>query len=128
MKNFFNCLFLASLLNLLPANIYAQVQGAHHLPDHPRLLFQKEDETELLRYISASNYISELHRVIIEKANEMITQDPVAYEKTGKRLLPVSRTCLKRVIYLSYSYRLTKEIKYLKRTEKEMLTAAAFKD
>ena len=128
MKNFFNWLFLASLLNLLTANTDAQVQSAPHLHDHPRLLFQKEDETKLLNYLSGTNYVSELHRVIIEEADEMITQDPVVYEKTGKRLLPVSRTCLKRVIYLSYSYRFTKEIKYLKRAEKEMLTVAAFTD
>ena len=46
----------------------------------------------------------------------------------GGRLLAVSSEFLKRVFYLSYSYRMTGDKKYLERAEKEMLTVADFSD
>ncbi len=49
-------------------------------------------------------------------------------KQTGRRILGVSRTVLKRVVHLSYSYRTTGKKKYMHRAEEEMLAAAAFKD
>jgi hypothetical protein len=46
----------------------------------------------------------------------------------GKRLLDKSRECLKRVFYLSYSYKVTKEKKYLERAQKELLKVSNFSD
>ncbi|MFC2116409.1 heparinase II/III family protein [Bacteroidota bacterium] len=117
------------LLGMLSSHfVTGQKLNETTLPQHPRLIFHKEDEAGLRKSLSENNYIAELHRVIIEASDAMLESETVFYEKTGKRLLSVSRACLKRVAYLSYSYRLTKDIKYLKRAEKEMLAAAGFKD
>ena len=121
-------LFMAPVFIVVAATLAAQVQHTPGLPGHPRLIFQSDEEQKVLSHISSDNSISELHRFILKASDEMIALDPVTYEKTGRRLLPVSRTCLKRVIYLSYSYRLTKEVKYLQRAVKEMLAVSDFAD
>jgi hypothetical protein len=46
----------------------------------------------------------------------------------GRRLLSTSRELLKRVFYLSYAYRMTKNEKYLQKAEREMLAVSAFSD
>lgn len=46
----------------------------------------------------------------------------------GKRLLGVSRLALKRIFYLSYAYRMTKEEKYAYRATQEMLSVSRFPD
>ncbi len=46
----------------------------------------------------------------------------------GKRLLSVSRLVLKRIFYLSYAYRMTKEEKYAYRATQEMLSVSRFPD
>ena len=116
-------------LSVLSCNYVAgQDPGKFILPDHPRLIFNRSDETKLIQKVVENKYIEVLHNVILDSADKMIHEKPVIYEKTGRRLLKVSRTCLKRVLFLAYSYRLTNDRKYLKRAEKEMLTVAKFKD
>lgn len=128
MKNIVCGLFIAPFFTIVAASLTAQVQHLPELPGHPRLLFQSNEEHQVLAHVSGNHNLRELHRVILEASDEMIPLEPVTYEKTGRRLLPVSRTCLKRVLYLSYSYRLTNEVKYLQRAVKEMLAAAEFTD
>ncbi len=110
----FSCKFLGSSIK------------EQKIPEHPRLFLQTEDEEKLFELISGDNYAKELSRVIIEASDKIIDMEPLVYKKTGKRLLSVSRSCIKRVTYLSYSYRLTKDKKYLNRAEKEMLAVSAF--
>lgn len=58
----------------------------------------------------------------------MLPAAPVVYEKQGYRLLAVSRTVLRRVIFFSVQFHLTGDRAFAQRAEKEMLTAAAFGD
>lgn len=133
MKIQFN--FIASLIlltvfifSMFSCNLSSTEKKDDNLPAHPRLFLQADDETDLIKNLSGNNYVAELSNVIIEASDKMIDIEPVIYEKKGKRLLTVSRICLKRVMFLSYSYRITKDIKYLERAEKEMLTVAAFEN
>jgi hypothetical protein len=95
---------------------------------HPRIIFLESAEQVLKEKLLTDDYLKVLNNLIINASDDMLKLNPVVYEKTGRRLLSVSRTCLKRVIYLSYSYRITGDRKYLVRAEKEMLAASSFAD
>jgi len=93
---------------------------------HPRLLMSKADEGALKKALKSNEQLAGVHYLIIEKADEMLSKETLTYKKTGKRLLAVSREALQRVFYLSYSYRMTKNKKYLKRAELEMNAVCQF--
>ena len=65
---------------------------------------------------------------VVRTAEGMRALKPVHYEKEGKRLLAVSRTCLKRVLYLAAAYRIDGDAAHAARARDEMLAAAAFAD
>lgn len=98
------------------------------LPDHPRLLFLKQDEALLKKQLGKDPYRENIHRAIIEESEKIISLPPVERIKIGVRLLDKSRECLRRVFMLSYAYRMTGEEKFLKRCEKELLAVSDFSD
>ncbi len=61
-------------------------------------------------------------------ARQLLNASPVVYEKTGHRLLAVSREAQRRIELCSFAYQLTGEKVFLDRAEQELLTVAAFKD
>jgi hypothetical protein len=68
-----------------------------------------------------------LHK-IKSKARELERVPPVEYEKEGYRLLTVSRRALRRIVLLSFSFRLSGDVKLARRAAQEMLAVAAFAD
>ena len=98
------------------------------IPDHPRILLLEGEESMLKKHISSAKIWENVHQTIISFSDSIMYVAPVERVKTGKRLLSISRECLRRVFYLSYSWRMTNDRKYLDRAEKEMLAAAAFED
>lgn len=97
-------------------------------PDHPRLLLGKGEEEALLKKIASVSHLDASRGHVLAVAEEMLALPPVERVKTGRRLLGVSRTCVKRVMYLGLAYRLSGDERFLRRAEKEMLSAAAFSD
>lgn len=95
---------------------------------HPRLLLLKGEEQALVNQIKKHAGWTHLHMQILGECDKIIELPPVERIKIGRRLLDKSRECLRRVFMLSYAYRTTKEDKYLKRAEKELLAVAAFED
>ncbi|SKB81046.1 heparinase II/III domain-containing protein [Dyadobacter psychrophilus] len=95
---------------------------------HPRLLLLKGEEQILVDQIKKHPEWGNVHTQILGECDKIIALPPVERIKIGRRLLDKSRECLRRVFMLSYAYRTTKEDKYLKRAEKELLTVAAFED
>lgn len=69
-----------------------------------------------------------IHEHILHCADGILSTQPVVRKKTGKRLLAVSREALKRIYYLSYAYRMTENVKYAERAEKELLSVCDFTD
>lgn len=105
-----------------------QLDGKTTFPAHPRLLLLSGQEKDMIGNIKTDAIWNKLHQTIIKESDRILTQPPVLQIKIGRRLLDKSRTCLLRVFYLSYSYRMTHEARYLKRAEAEMLAVAAFTD
>lgn len=95
---------------------------------HPRIIFLSGDERELNMKIQSDRLLNGIYNAIIEASEGMLLLEPLGYKKTGRRLLSVSRTYLKRILYLSFSYRVTGDRKFLEKAELEMLEAASFTD
>jgi hypothetical protein len=97
-------------------------------PEHPRLLIT----TAMWSGLRAEKTNASTTATIIAQteagARELLSEPPVVYQKTGKRLLSVSREALRRVTVLSFAWRMTGEKVFLDRAEKELLAVVAFKD
>ena len=108
----------------------AQVTDRAKMHRHPRLLLQRGQERALLRDIRKDSTWSDVHKGILSVADKYVQKitKPVEYIVTGRRLLSVSREALRRVIYLGYAYRTTKDCAYLNRARKELAAIASFND
>ncbi|HKJ67315.1 MAG TPA: DUF4962 domain-containing protein, partial [bacterium] len=96
--------------------------------DHSRLFIQKGGDAELRGKIDADPLLRKAANHVITIAGALHNVEPVEYRKIGRRLLGVSRTCLKRVNYLALAYRITGDAKYAARAQEEMLAVARFGD
>ena len=122
----------AALLLLLmgaPASAQdARVPADARLPAHPRLLLLRGEEQRILRDVAADPLRRKLHEAIIAAADEMLTLPPIQRIQIGRRLLDKSREGLRRSFFLSYAWRTTRDARYLRRAERELLTIAGFSD
>ena len=118
--------FVTSVFSHAQNTPLAETYNYAKIANHPRLLLNKEDEIALKKAIGTVPEFKKIDAFIIESADKFISQEPLFFEKKGKRLLAVSRKAFTRLYYWSYSYRVTKDKKYLDRAEKEMLALCAF--
>ena len=97
-------------------------------PEHPRLLATSADWTRLSARLAAEPDLAAYHAALLADAERLLTAKPSTYQKTGRRLLSVSRTLVQRVLLLAYAARTTDDDRYVRRAETEMLAATAFPD
>lgn len=102
--------------------------GAVALPGHPRILLLKGEEEGIRKTIASDVVWKKMHSFIIDESDKILDRPPVQRILIGRRLLDKSREALRRIFYLSYSYRMTADEKYLARAEKELLAISAFSD
>jgi hypothetical protein len=119
--------FLMNCVLSLQAQILPQEKFTT-IPSHPRILLLAGEEKQIQASIEADSTWKKLHLGILEECDRIVATQPVQRIQIGRRLLDKSRECLRRMFYLSYAYRLTKQQKYLKRAETELLAVAAFSD
>lgn len=98
------------------------------LPGHPRILLLKGEEDAVKKTISGDKIWDKIQQAIIAESDRLLSLPPVERIQIGRRLLDKSREALRRLFFLSYTYRTTGDQKYLQRAEKEMLAIAAFSD
>ncbi len=96
------------------------------IADHPRLLLTKVQEDDIKESLKRNPEFRKIDEYIKKIADNTITEEPLIFKKDGKRLLAVSRRALTRLYYLSYSYRLTGDKKYLNRAEEELNAISEF--
>lgn len=101
------------------------VNESAKMPAHPRLFLQKGAEKALLQKIKKDAIWTEIHNIIIKEADDLINKPCLEQIVEGRRLV-VHENVVRRVIMLSYAFRMTGNTKYLKRAEKELLNGAAF--
>jgi hypothetical protein len=120
---------LSAILWLISLTACAQIENkTSALPSHPRILLLEGDEAEIKQNIASDNIWKATHQFIIDESNKLIGKPPVERILIGRRLLDKSREALRRVFFLSYSWRITGEEKYLKRAEQELLAVSVFSD
>lgn len=96
--------------------------------EHPRLLLFDSDIQQIKGNIEKNQLWKKIDDVIQSESRKLFEVDAVKRIKTGRRLLAVSREALRRIFYLSYSYRITSDEQFKARAEKEMLAIADFED
>ena len=123
-------LLMFLLINPFVALLYAQsdFQGTSTLPVHPRLLLLKNDEDQIKQSIAQNPSLAIVHKQILKESDKLLDKSPVERVLIGIRLLDKSREALRRIYFLSYSWRLTHDEKYLKRGEMELLAVSKFSD
>jgi len=101
---------------------------AFTLPAHPRILLLKGEEEFIRSSVTKDPVWKKMHSAILSECDEILALPTLERIQIGRRLLSVSRECIRRVFYLSYAYRLTGDEKYFQKAEKEMLAISAFSD
>ena len=95
---------------------------------HPRILLLEGEEQQIRELINSDETWNKMHLAIIEKSTGLLGKPVLERVMTGRRLLSVSREALKRIFYLSYSYRMTGDDRYLQRADAEILAVSRFDD
>lgn len=119
------------ILFLLQNTAFAQLQylkSNHKVPHHPRIMLLKGEEKGIQNNVKNDPNWAKIHQAILSECDKMIDLAPLQRIQIGRRLLDKSREALRRIFYLSYAYRVTKDKKYLQRAETELLTVSQFSD
>jgi hypothetical protein len=95
---------------------------------HPRILLKKGEESKILESVKKNQSYKKIHNYILNTSDKYLKLPALVYKKRGKRLLYISWQALKRLCYLSYSYRITSDKKYLRKSEEILNTVCDFKD
>lgn len=121
---------ICSLLLVCATALFAQTDFIANAPfgDHPRILMLKGEEADILKSIENDPVWKNLHKAILSESDKLIDQMPVERIQVGRRLLGKSREALRRIFFLSYAFRTSKEKKYADRAEKELLAISGFRD
>src|SRR5690606_18840922 len=82
----------------------------------------------LRRRIADEPLLKQLFESERAAGDALLEKPTVTYNKTGRRLLSVSREALLRITRLSMLYRLTDDARYRDRARDEMLAVCAFDD
>ncbi len=98
------------------------------LRDHPRLLLFKGEEKEIKQLIASDPAWKKMHELILKECEVLLKKPDLERKMEGIRLLKVSREMWKRSFYLSYAYRMTGDMKYFHKVERDMLTVSKFSD
>ncbi|WP_164974260.1 heparinase II/III domain-containing protein [Filimonas effusa] len=118
-------LFIAMCCSILA---FSQTIDASKIKEHPRLLLLQDEEKLIRNNISKSPDWQKIHLAIITECNEILALPPVERKVIGRRLLAKSRESLRRIFFLSYAWRMTRELKYFRKCEEELLAVASFSD
>lgn len=97
-------------------------------PEHPRLIVTQTDWENLRTRRAQDARLDAILKRVEAEARVLLKASPVTYQKQGRRLLSVSREALRRLVCLSFAYRMMDDPAFLNRAQKEMKTLIAFDD
>lgn len=127
MKYFSFLTFLALVMTCVA--VCAQSHGGiPAIAGHPRLLFLEGEEKVLASAVKVDRYKQRVHHEILAECEEILHTVPVKRVKVGMRMLPTSREAMLRIFYLSYSWRMTQDSRYLERAKDELDAISLFSD
>ena len=122
-----------------PSGAWAQPSGAWALPSdagayraadlsHPRLLLRAGEEASVREAVARQPEFAALQQRVFDFSAAVLDEPVLERVKIGKRLLAVSREALKRIFYLSYTYRITGDVRMADRAIREMEAVCDFVD
>ncbi len=115
----------------LPVAALAQpdsLPASFRMPAHPRILWPAAEEAIILKNISTPGPWKDVHNTIISTSEKLLAQPVLERQMTGRRLLSISRECLRRVFFLSYAWRTEKDPRFADRAVLEMMAVSGFTD
>lgn len=122
-------LFALMMLVVPNVSLHAQSFDYARMAPHPRLLMDREGQAAVQTLLEKDHpAFQTAWRVILAFSQQTLDADVLTYQKEGRRLLAVSREALKRIFYLSFSYRMTGRTDFAFRAIAEMKAVCAFSD
>lgn len=129
-NDFAKYMFATGIFALAFCVIQANAQNISYdyskIAQHPRLLLTKGEEELVKKSVATNPEFLMVYSHIISASNKFLPEKPLEFKKEGKRLLAISRKALTRLYYLSFSYRVTKDVKYLNKAEEELNAVCSF--
>lgn len=95
---------------------------------HPRLIFGAGEEKQLAEAIDAVPQLRTVNDYIIGECETIMGKPLPERVMTGKRLLSVSKDAFRRMLYLSYAYRMTGNMKYADAAKAVAMQVCGFTD
>src|SRR5688572_4758568 len=123
---FLSVLFYA--LHVLFCPCYGQVKDTVAIMGHPRLLLLQGQEAAIQKSMVSNTALQKVHSEILKECLVILDLPPVERVLIGRRLLDKSRESLRRIFFLAYAWRMTREKKYFKKCEQELLAVSKFQD
>ncbi len=99
---------------------------ASKILQHPRILLTGGEEAMIKQSIATNPTWKKMHEAILQSADNLLEKPPIERIQIGRRLLDKSREALRRIFQLSYAWRITGDVKYFARCEKEMIAISRF--
>lgn len=128
-------IFISSILSLvmlaalcLSCNKKEDPQIDLSAKGHPRILLFEGEEEQIRDLIDSDEIWKKMHFAILEESNKILSKPTLERVMIGRRLLSTSRELLRRAFFLSYSYRMTGDVRYLNKAEKELYAVSTFSD
>ena len=119
---------MRTVLLLVALFVCQMLSAQENIAGHPRLLLKAGEEARIKEMIAEDEAMERVHAAILAECDEMLALPVLERVMEGKRLLHTSREALKRIFWLSYSYRMTGNEAYADRAIDEMLAVSAFTD
>lgn len=116
-------LAISPAVDSLPSPSDISVNGSH-----PRLLLQKGGEAHLMEKIKTDSILLSIHNHILHESESCLDSCLLSHKLQGTSLLKISREALKRIYFLSYSFRMTGDRRYAERAISEMRNVCRFED
>lgn len=119
---------MRTVLLLVALFVCQMLSAQENIAGHPRLLLKAGEEARIKEMIAEDEAMERVHAAILAECDEILDLPVLERVMEGKRLLHTSREALKRIFWLSYSYRMTGNEAYAERAVDEMLAVSAFSD
>ena len=119
---------MRTVLLLVALFVCQMLSAQENIAGHPRLLLKAGEEARIAEMIAEDEAMARVHGAILAECDEMLDLSVLERVMEGKRLLHTSREALRRIFWLSYSYRMTRNDAYAERAVDEMLAVSAFSD
>lgn len=119
---------LLALFSLLPHSASAQSIDYDALSSHPRLLLRTGEVTAMRALPAESKGATLAHNRIVAEAERLVGAATLERRIAEDSMQELTGELLKRVIYLSYAYLTTDDVRYAQRAEREMLAVSGYED